>query len=111
MPANPKYLSSGPDRAAKITAGLIGGYLLSAMFHYVLGLLVENKAAVVATSVYTLYMLWMVFFIIPFIILIKIIHKGLIDFKRIKVQFTIILFAYFDSLIKANACSKSYFQN
>ncbi|PWL27538.1 hypothetical protein [uncultured Roseivirga sp.] len=66
MPANPKYLSSGPDRAAKITAGLIGGYLLSAMFHYVLGLLVENKAAVVATSVYTLYMLWMVFFIIPF---------------------------------------------
>ena len=66
MPANPKYLSSGPDRAAKITAGLIGGYLLSAMFHYVLGLLVENKAAVVATSVYTLHMLWMVFFIIPF---------------------------------------------
>ncbi|MBO6662009.1 MAG: hypothetical protein JJ862_13965 [Roseivirga sp.] len=66
MPANPKYLSSGPDRAAKITAGLFGGYLLSAMLHYVLGLLVENKAAVVATSVYTLYMLWMVFFIIPF---------------------------------------------
>lgn len=66
MPANPKYLSSGTDRAAKITAGLIGGYLLSAMFHYVLGLLVENKAAVVATSVYTLYMLWMVFFILPF---------------------------------------------
>lgn len=66
MPANSKYLSSGTDRAAKITAGLIGGYLLSAMLHYVLGLLVENKAVVVATSVYTLYMLWMVLFIIPF---------------------------------------------
>ncbi|MHA7102796.1 hypothetical protein [Roseivirga pacifica] len=66
MPANRKYLSSGTQRAAKITAGLIGGYLLSAMFHYVLGLMFENKAAVVVTSVYTLYMLWMVFFIIPF---------------------------------------------
>jgi len=67
MPANPKYLSSGPQRAAKITAGLIGGYLLSAMFHYVLGLTFENKAVVVVTSVYTLYMLWMVLFIVPFL--------------------------------------------
>ena len=68
MPANPKYLSSGTERAAKITAGLIGGYVLSAMFHYVLGLLVENKAIVAATSIYTLYMLWMVLFIIPFML-------------------------------------------
>ena len=67
MPANPKY-SSGTERAAKITAGLIGGYVLSAMFHYVLGLLVENKAIVAATSIYTLYMLWMVLFIIPFML-------------------------------------------
>lgn len=67
MPANAKYLSSGTQRFAKISAGLIGGYLLSAMFHYVLGLLFENKAAVVVTSVYTLYILWMVLFIIPFV--------------------------------------------
>lgn len=67
MPANPKYLSSGKQRAAKITAGLIGGYILSALFHFVLGNLLQNKAAVVATSVYTLYMLWMLLFIIPFV--------------------------------------------
>ncbi|WP_286756056.1 MULTISPECIES: hypothetical protein [Roseivirga] len=67
MPANSKYLSSPGQRFAKLSAGLLGGYLLSATLHYVLGMWLGNPAYVVVTSIYSLYLVWMLLFIVPYL--------------------------------------------
>lgn len=67
MPANPKYLtSSGWQRFAKISAGFLGGYLVSASLHMALALWLPDHKIILITSVYTLFLVWMVFMILPF---------------------------------------------
>ncbi|WP_459210292.1 hypothetical protein [Aquimarina rhabdastrellae] len=67
MPANPKYLtSSNSQKFAKLSAGILGGYVLSAMLHMVLALWVFDHKQVLITSVYSLFLIWMIFLIIPY---------------------------------------------
>ncbi|MGB1041912.1 MAG: hypothetical protein ACPGU6_00830 [Tenacibaculum sp.] len=68
MPANPKHLTkSSWQQFAKITAGIIGGYIVSALFHMCLALWLPNPKEVLITSIYTLYIVWCVLLIIPFL--------------------------------------------
>ncbi len=68
MPANPKYLTQSPwQKIAKITAGLIGGYILTALLHLCLPLYLPNPKEVLITSIYTIFVVWTVFLILPFL--------------------------------------------
>ncbi|WP_417887982.1 hypothetical protein [Zunongwangia sp.] len=68
MPAQKKYLTQKVhQKIAKFTAGFFGGYLLSALFHMVLALWLPNQRIILITSIYTLFLLWMLLFIIPYL--------------------------------------------
>ncbi|MEM8901035.1 MAG: hypothetical protein AAGC85_23190 [Bacteroidota bacterium] len=67
MPANKKYLTTSPwQKAAKLTAGFIGGFLLSSSFHTALASC-WNRAEVVATSEFSLFLLWAILMILAFL--------------------------------------------
>ncbi|MEO1009655.1 MAG: hypothetical protein AAFX53_00020 [Bacteroidota bacterium] len=67
MPANPKYLSSPGQRLLKITAGILGGFALTILFHNALGSLLEEKGALLSTSAYTSFLLWGALMVIAFL--------------------------------------------
>lgn len=67
MPANKKHLSSGGQRFLKITAGIIGGLILTILFHNALGVLLEDKGWLIITSAYSSFILWAVFMIFAFL--------------------------------------------
>ncbi|MEO0573067.1 MAG: hypothetical protein AAF039_15270 [Bacteroidota bacterium] len=58
MPANPKYLSSPGQRFLKITAGILGGFIITILFHNALGSLLEEKGGIIITSAYSSFFLW-----------------------------------------------------
>jgi len=39
MPANKKYLSSGGQQFLKTTAGILGGFIVTILFHNTIGIL------------------------------------------------------------------------
>ncbi|AOW21755.1 hypothetical protein [Urechidicola croceus] len=68
MPANPKYLTTSFwHRFAKITAGILGGFLISAEIHMVLAYWIFDHKIILITSVFTLFIFWVTFMIIPFL--------------------------------------------
>ncbi|MCH2193628.1 hypothetical protein [Kordia sp.] len=68
MPANPKYLNKSPwHQFAKITAGVIGGYIITALIHLCLPLFLPYPKEVLITSIFTVFMVWCLFLIIPFL--------------------------------------------
>lgn len=66
MPANQKYLSSNWQRFAKITAGIIGGYVVTISFHIALAHLF-NRTTILITSTFTGFILWVVLMILAFL--------------------------------------------
>ena len=66
MPANKKYLSSRGQRWLKITAGIIGGFIVTILFHNFLGVMVEEKGGAIITSAYTSFLMWAGLMIIAF---------------------------------------------
>lgn len=67
MPAKQKYLSSPEQRALKISAGILGGFLLAMALHLVVGALIENKGVMVITSACSTFLLWILFMILAFL--------------------------------------------
>lgn len=67
MPANPKHLSSPGQRALKITAGVLGGLILTILTHNALGVLLKEKGWLVITSAYSSFLLWVTLLIIAFL--------------------------------------------
>ena len=68
MPANPKYLTKSPwQQFAKISAGIIGGYIVTALFHMCLALCLPNPKEMLATFIYTYFIIWCALLVIPFI--------------------------------------------
>ena len=64
MPANPKYLNKSPwHQFAKITAGVIGGYIITALIHLCLPLFLPYPKEVLITSIFTVFMVWCLFLI------------------------------------------------
>lgn len=68
MPANKKYLThSGWHRFAKLSSGILGGYLIAALFHMVLALWLPDHKTVLITSVYSIFIVWGLCIILPFL--------------------------------------------
>lgn len=67
MPANPKYLTqSKGQRFAKITAAILGGYLVSVSFHLALASWF-NRTNVVVTTIFTGFILWVTLMVVAFL--------------------------------------------
>lgn len=67
MPANPKYLTQSKwQRFAKITAAILGGYLVSVSFHLALASW-SNRANIMITMAYTGFILWVALMVIAFL--------------------------------------------
>ncbi|XCF05632.1 hypothetical protein ABI125_13000 [Tamlana crocina] len=66
MPANPKYFSSPWQRFAKISAGFIGGYLVTITFHMALSFWL-NHVNVLITATFTGFILWASLMVIAFL--------------------------------------------
>ncbi len=68
MPANKKYLTQSPwQQFAKISAGLIGGYIISALFHMCLVLWLPYGKEILITSIYTHFIIWGILLILPYL--------------------------------------------
>ncbi len=66
MPANPKYLSSNSQRFAKITAGFLGGYLVTVTCHIALSFWI-NHINVIITTTFTGFILWSILMVVAFL--------------------------------------------
>lgn len=67
MPANKKYLTTSPlQRALKITAGIIGGFLLTTAIHQ-FAMLFFPKKDVHVTMYVTAYVIWAILMLIAFL--------------------------------------------
>lgn len=67
MPANPKYLNASFwPRFAKITAAIIGSYLVSVSFHLALASWL-NRPNVIITTAYSGFIIWVVLMVVTFL--------------------------------------------
>ena len=67
MPANKKYLTQSKwQRFAKISAGFIGGYMVTIAVHMAFAIWLSNKNTVISMS-YSGFILWTTLLIIAFI--------------------------------------------
>ena len=67
MPANPKYLTQSPwQRFAKITAAILGGYMVSSLFHLALASWLPH-VPVLITSTYTIFLVWVALMVVAFL--------------------------------------------
>lgn len=67
MPANPKYLTHSKwQRFAKISAGFLGGFMVSTSFHIALGIWF-SPSYVVITGYFSLLLLWAGLMIVAFL--------------------------------------------
>ncbi len=68
MPANKKYLTQSPwQQFAKISAGIIGGYVVTSLLHLCLALWLPNPKEVLITSIFSVFIVWVVLLIIPYL--------------------------------------------
>ena len=67
MPANKKYLTTSPlQRTLKITAAIVGGYMVSTAFHQFLMLFLPKKEMYM-TMHFSVYIMWAVLMIMAFL--------------------------------------------
>ena len=67
MPANKKYLNpSFSQRFAKITAAILGGLMVSVMFHMALASWF-NHVTVIITSTFSAFILWAILMVVAFL--------------------------------------------
>ncbi len=67
MPANKKHLSNSGQRILKITAGIIGGYIVTVLFHNAIGGLLQEKEGLIITSAYSSFILWAALIVLAFL--------------------------------------------
>ena len=68
MPANKKYLTNSfHQKFAKLSAGILGGYAISALLHMALAFWLPNHKLVFITSVFSLFLVWMLLIIISYL--------------------------------------------
>ena len=67
MPANPKHLTASPwQRAGKISAGILGGYFVSAAVHLAFAAWF-NHVNVLITSTFSGFILWVALMVLAFL--------------------------------------------
>lgn len=67
MPANSKHLSSSGQRFLKITAGILGGFFVTILFHNALGSLLKQKAGLIITTAYSSFFMWAGLMVVAFL--------------------------------------------
>ncbi|CAM1359961.1 hypothetical protein [Tenacibaculum xiamenense] len=68
MPANQKFLTKSPwQQFAKISAGILGGYIITAILHMILAIWVPLHNEVLITSIFTLFIVWCILLIVPYL--------------------------------------------
>lgn len=67
MPADKKHLSSTGQRILKISAGILGGYLVTVLLHNAIASFLKNKDGLIVTSAYTSFLLWSILMVIAFL--------------------------------------------
>ena len=67
MPARNEYLTSPGQRALKLSAGIVGGYLLSTAFHLFLAVLTPFRDQVLLSSTFTFFPCWVGLMILAFL--------------------------------------------
>jgi hypothetical protein len=92
MPANPKYLSSTGQRWLKLTAGILGGFIVTILFHNALGVFLTEKGGLVITSAYTSFLLWAALMVVA--LMIKNGWKTWGIYLILIVIFSVIIFTY-----------------
>lgn len=68
MPANKKYLSGPWKRFSKVTAAILGGYFVTAMFHAAVARLVPDNVSVIMSASYTSFFVWVGLMVLAFFI-------------------------------------------
>ncbi|MEM1327754.1 MAG: hypothetical protein AAGI23_17465 [Bacteroidota bacterium] len=66
MPAKQQYLSSTGQRALKVSAGILGGFLLASALHLVIGALAKDKSIIIMTSAFSTFFVWIFLMIMAF---------------------------------------------
>lgn len=68
MPANKKYLTTSPwQKASKITAGLLGGYIISALINMILALVLPFHKEMLISSIFIHFIIWGTLMIVPYL--------------------------------------------
>lgn len=67
MPANLKHLSSTGQRILKITAGILGGFILTLLFHNAIGAVLKEKGGIIITSAFSSFFLWAALMVVAFL--------------------------------------------
>lgn len=67
MPAKKQYLTTAGQRTLKITAGLVGGYILAAAVHLMLGVLLPYRTEVILTGAFSVFILWVTLMVVAFL--------------------------------------------
>lgn len=67
MPANKKYLSSGWQRFAKVTAAILGSLLISSFLFAALAFWLPDYKTAVVSSVFGLFPVWITLMVVPFL--------------------------------------------
>ncbi len=67
MPANKKYLSNSRQRWSKITAAIIGGYLVTMLVHNAIGIHLTYKGGLALTSAFSAFFMWIGLMIVAFL--------------------------------------------
>lgn len=68
MPAKEKYLSSGWSRFSKVTAAILGGYLVTMLIHIAAAKIPEDDTNLIITTAYSSFLMWVGFMILAFFI-------------------------------------------
>lgn len=66
MPAQQKYLSSRRQRWYKVSAAILGGFMVAMALQLAVGAHLADKQALLITSTFLSFFLWVFFMIIPF---------------------------------------------
>ncbi|MEM6967325.1 MAG: hypothetical protein AAF573_21355 [Bacteroidota bacterium] len=67
MPAKQEHLSSKGERWLKVSAGILGGFLLAIAVHLAIAANVEDKGVIIITSAYSTFFLWIFLMIFAFL--------------------------------------------
>ncbi|QMW03297.1 hypothetical protein [Spirosoma foliorum] len=93
MPAKKEYLTTSGQRALKISAGVLGGYILSACLHLLLAVVTPFREQILLSSTFTFFLCWAGLMILAFLarngwkiwgiyLLSSVVFSGIIYFAR-----------------------------
>jgi hypothetical protein len=67
MPAKKEYLTTPGQRALKISAGLLGGYLLSVCLHLALAVMTPFRNQILLSATFSVFFCWVGLMILAFL--------------------------------------------